>query len=273
MKKFYVKTIRKFLKKKSIRKFLITYCPKFFTQSESIYIRYKDRESNFLNIFCDKNKISLDIGALWGGYTILLSKLSEKVFVFEPNISKYNFLKSAFKKTNNVEIFNYAVSNKSDRVKFRLPKNSPGNATIEESNTLDEFESVEEYDVQTTTIDQMMFDNVGFIKIDIEGHEYSALEGMIQTLRGNRPNLLIEIEERHKTGSINKTTDLMRSLDYKMLFIIEKNLYEIDKYDIDLYQKSQNRNTNLYINNFIFIPQEKFEEFVAKISEYGIQYN
>jgi len=55
--------------------------------------------------------------------------------------------------------------------------------------------------VESTTIDDFVDQNnidVGIIKMDIEGHEYEAIQGAINTIKEHRPVLLISIYHRGK---------------------------------------------------------------------------
>lgn len=269
--KIYVKSIRRIIKLPPVKTVLIKYVPHFQSISESIYVRYKDSESNLLDILCNKNKISLDIGSLWGGYTILLRSHSSQVHSFEPNISNYNFLVRSFKNDVNVKIHNLAVSDVEDTLTLRVPEDSPGNATIAEENKLENFENVSEYSVRTITLDNVDPRNVGFIKIDIEGHEYSALKGMQRILKMQRPNLLVEIEERHNKGALYRVLSFMKNLDYGAFYLVEGNLCDADNFAVSSLQIPKNRNTNKYINNFIFIPAERKDSFLSNIESRGIK--
>ena len=43
--------------------------------------------------------------------------------------------------------------------------------------------------------------DIGFIKIDVEGHEKNVIQGGLDTIKKNKPVLLIEIEEKHTKAS------------------------------------------------------------------------
>ena len=60
--------------------------------------------------------------------------------------------------------------------------------------------------VPTYRLDSLSIDNVGFMKIDVEGHEESVIIGAEQTIRRCRPILLIEAENRHREGAVQKIT-------------------------------------------------------------------
>jgi hypothetical protein len=47
--------------------------------------------------------------------------------------------------------------------------------------------------VQVETIDSYLFQDVGFIKIDVEGYEKFVLEGAVDTIKRCRPTIQLEI--------------------------------------------------------------------------------
>ena len=63
---------------------------------------------------------------------------------------------------------------------------------------------IERDTVQTRTLDSFSFHNVGFIKIDIEGHELAVISGARNTIEQSRPAFLIECEERNTPGGLNE---------------------------------------------------------------------
>ena len=51
------------------------------------------------------------------------------------------------------------------------------------------------YNVKTAKLDDLLINNnIGFIKIDVEGHEKNVVMGAINLIKKNKPNLLVEIE-------------------------------------------------------------------------------
>ena len=57
--------------------------------------------------------------------------------------------------------------------------------------------AVQSIDVPVKRLDDLHLDQVGLIKIDVEGHELAVLRGAADTLTRNRPAVLAEAEERH----------------------------------------------------------------------------
>ena len=87
-----------------------------------------------------------------------------------------------------------------------------GWGTIEPKNTLAELPThvVQEIKVRTVRPDQMALGDIGFIKIDVEGHELDVLAGLSGLLAKCLPNLLIEIGGTQRGGSLE---EVRRRLD------------------------------------------------------------
>ena len=84
---------------------------------------------------------------------------------------------------------------------------------------------------------------IGFIKIDVEGHEKNVIIGASKIIMRNKPVLLVEIEEKHTQDKVINIINFIKTYGYKSYFLNKKKLIEIKK------------NTNLGLkNNFIFLP-------------------
>jgi FkbM family methyltransferase len=95
------------------------------------------------------------------------------------------------------------LSGRAGQGELRYPAGGYMSATIAESNrsALESGRLIETVVVPMNTLDSFNFANVGFVKIDVEGHEEAVLHGGLKTIRSEMPNLMIEIEERHAPGS------------------------------------------------------------------------
>ena len=178
---------------------------------------------------CNKDLISIDIGMFRGVYSYLLSKYSKSVIGFEANPIMYKYLEQNLKKiVKNIKIYNFALSNKESEVCIKIPLRNKSNlrsnfedfyegglATIHQDNKL-EGKKLETFKTKCNMLDNFKFnDKIGFIKIDVEGHEQLVLEGAVNTINKDMPNLLIEIEKKHRSDSIEKTFKYLSKLGYK----------------------------------------------------------
>lgn len=155
---------------------------------------------------------TLDIGANYAYYTERMSRLcpNGKVFAFEPIPFTYDVAAKIVKKLklSNVEIYKKGVGQKTETMRFSVPKLdfgsiSAGQAHMKGRNNDmvkgSEYyvsDKTEEFDCEVVDIDSFLFNrlkNLTFVKIDIEGAEYYALKGMEKTLLTFKPVILIEI--------------------------------------------------------------------------------
>jgi FkbM family methyltransferase len=221
---------------------------------------WRERELALLPFLVPRNCTAIDVGANLGVYTDALMRLGAQVVALEPNPPWAAELSAMFK---DVRVIRCAASNVAGRASLRVPtsRSNAGMATIEKNNLL-EGQFVKEVMVDVITIDSLGLTGVGFMKIDVEGHEDAVLEGATQTIMSQRPNLLIESEERHRPGSILSIVSRMRELDYVGYMLWNGSLTPISKFSVEDMQAkfdSTGRRTKIgvrpYVNNFIFLPR------------------
>ena len=75
----------------------------------------------------------------------------------------------------------------------------------------------------------------GAIKIDVEGYEYEAIQGAVDTIKKYEPILMIEVNDR----SFEKIKNLLNELNYS-IFVYEKNSKKLNSFDSSLIK---NKNT------------------------------
>ncbi len=145
--------------------------------------------------FCDKDKTFVDIGAHMGTYSIHLSKFSQMVHSFEAQSNTYACLMAGIgiNKRTNIIANNIALSDHGG--KFKLYKVSPdgGGSTLDLS-IADRMNSkhVSEI-VAVRTLDSFELENIGFLKLDVEGSELKVLRGAVNTLeRSEWPKFIFE---------------------------------------------------------------------------------
>ncbi len=132
----------------------------------------------------------LDIGANIGYYTLLFSRIvgeKGRVFSFEPDPTNFALLERnvATNGCANVTLVQKAVSNKTGETLLYLSRANRGDHRIYRSIDEDREAIV----IRATTLDAFFGgwrDKINFIKMDIQGAEGAALEGMTHLLEGNR---------------------------------------------------------------------------------------
>ena len=115
--------------------------------------------------------------------------------------------------------------------------------------------------VERRRLDQLPLEGraVGVIKIDVEGHELSTLQGGTGLIARFMPSVLIESEARHHAGAPHNVFQFFRSFGYEGYFIHRRALRTIDEFSVEEFQSHSieksidDRKSPDYINNFLFI--------------------
>ena len=202
---------------------------------------------------------SIDIGVYRGIYSYHLLKYSEFVYSFEANSLLMDKIKKSFKNINNIKIENLAISSSSGTTELKIPfrdekveydyeqKYQLGIASIHSANDLDNL-SYHSINVKKITLDQYYFKHkIGFIKIDVEGHELDIIRGAKNLLERDKPNLLVEIEERHTGIPPQLVISEIKSFGYECYILNQ---------DFELEAVNEKEDFKFNNNNFIFKPTE-----------------
>ena len=190
---------------------------------------------------------------------------------FEPGMRTYHRLTDNIK-YNNFIAERMALSNTNGAGELYLPASHGCSSLIKHP----EFDGLKTESVPLMRLDDYInvnsIDNVGFIKIDVEGHEFEVIEGGIETINKFRPLILCESENRHivHTGRTTQMfLDYMKDLKYKA-YIFSKNdrkirsIYEITipknrsslaeyYYNYWLVPENLDHYFHIWINNFDFL--------------------
>lgn len=180
------------------------------------------QELLFLRSYLTSDMTFVDIGANQGEFSIYAaSKVHNgKVYSFEPVDKQRNYLLNnielnAFK---NIVVFDYGLSDKINNMPIYTSTESKQHyGTHEGLSTLfpsDKRQELEQF-VSIKVFDSIFYDSLDrldFIKIDIEGGEIFALNGMKKSIRKFLPVLLIEINEETFNSAGYKTIDILNFL-------------------------------------------------------------
>jgi len=224
------------------------------------YYQGGEPELRELPNYVSKNKVSLDIGGNVGVYTYHLGRLSGEVITFEPNPKFVQYMRRAGLKN---EIHPVALSDRDGVAELRVPapngNEDSGMASLEASAVPEDMLS-RCLDIDLKRLDDYSFKNVGFIKIDVEGHEESVIRGAMATIEREKPVLLIEIEERHNPGGVERVKALLHNHD--AFFFQSGTRLPFSEFNINEHQNLNNIKPGLksirnsgYVNNFLFLPR------------------
>ena len=86
------------------------------------------------------------------------------------------------------------------------------------------IENYKKIPVKTKRLDDIEITNaIGFIKIDVEGHEKNVLKGGEKLIKKNKPPLLVEIEKRHNGQEVIQTINFINSYGYNAYYLNNKS--------------------------------------------------
>jgi FkbM family methyltransferase len=173
-----------------------------------------------------KNSIIFDLGANVGYYSAIFSFYSPKgkIFAFEPSYKNFNFLRLNLKNHSNIYLSDNAVSNFTGEKQAII--HSKWNVETEER--LFKFIKLDDFIVQNKIY------HIDLIKIDIDGYELEALQGMNYILKKINPYILIEINHASHTRNISEQQiiDFLESYNYEIIKILDKENYFFKKKSI-----------------------------------------
>ena len=225
-------------------------------------------ELPLLPAFCRKDAVALDIGANEGFFAHHLLPLAQSVIAFEPLPQMLARLRGNY--AEKMEIHGVIISDKEGQGELKYPAGGYMSATIAESNSaaLESGRVIETVVAPMKTLDSFKLTNVGFVKIDVEGHEEAVLHGGLETLKREKPNLMIEIEERHAPGSLERVTSFLSAIGYDGFYLDGKQILPIARFDPHRDQVRQNGKVGKYINNFLYFPSDRAAGILESARQY-----
>lgn len=146
-------------------------------------VRFKEQ---YLESFMGYSKeVFADIGGYDGDTTKLFcDKYPDyhKIFLFEPSKSNIKRAKERLALNYRVEFFNLGLSDRKATLTFDDDLGSSSKISVEGKNK-----------INTDTLDNVISDEITFLKMDIEGWEMSALKGAENHIKEEHPKLAIAI--------------------------------------------------------------------------------
>ena len=226
----------------------------------ALYMRYRtrkelksgEREIHLLPLLIDPARAALDVGANKGVWAWLMSRYTPAVHAFEPNPKLYAELQRNVR--GRAAVYSIALSDRSGTAELRIPRTAKGYSN--QGSSLSTAKVTGEhlaYPVTTRRLDDLDLGPVGFIKIDVEGHELAVLEGGGATIARDRPNMVIEMEEKHTGRPIEEMIAAAEAMGYRAYALIGGKLVAVA--DIDLAARHRHpASPRDYLFNFVFLP-------------------
>jgi FkbM family methyltransferase len=146
-----------------------------------------------------------DVGANDGMYSYAFARRAGTVHAFEPLPRCAGIVRDYARANRRIQVHQVALSDEAGMRALTIPLREGREIETEASLIAAPTTAsgaagaggsrVEEIEVRT--LDSFALRDLSLIKIDVEGHELEVLRGARETLRRERPAMMIEIEQRH----------------------------------------------------------------------------
>lgn len=198
-------------------------------KSLDLYGEYAQREIDFLCMILNKNCIVYDIGSNIGVHAVAFASVAKAVYCFEPNQNNFRLLLKNTEKCDNVFAINAAVT---DKNKVIAIENFDVNA--EEANFGGVHVGKGSHAALGLQLDSWNLRKPDLIKIDVEGHEYQAIQGCDNIIKSCNPCVYFEA---HETPDLPELYDYFTELKYKLYWteVVNFNPDNFNKNDNDIF--------------------------------------
>lgn len=241
-------------------------------QMEVRFLGKGESELMLLPRLLDRSQVAIDIGVNIGDYFNVLARHSRRTIGFEPHPGCYAYLKAAGLRNGNV--LNLALSDHAGTAVLKVPVQEDevtGLATIEATNAsiLEGANRMQTYEVEVARLDDVVKgelragERIGFIKIDVEGHEFAVLKGAKATIGAHRPIVMLETEYRHG-APVPAIFAFFTDQEYVAKALLKGRMEDVDPKRLEELQKGigiadivKDARDSIYVNNVLFIPRER----------------
>ena len=215
-----------------------------------------------INQIKNDNTTFIDIGSNYGAYSIPVAKLKNKinVYCFDPSEKALNQLKDNIKLNDikNIEYFKIGVGEKN--------KNAFFNDEIKNYKNSGSYEISNKYSGKKILIDSIdnLIENGKIIpkkkiivKMDVEGYEFLALQGMIQTIKRHDVFIFFEFSIKIVLNHDDLLTAFTKFLKENNLKIFNSEFYEVKIEDLFYEVKHLPKNIEV-VGNYILSKNVNF---------------
>lgn len=163
----------------------------------------------------------LDIGANIGNHAVQFAPHFKQVRCYEPNPLTFKILQINTRNLANLERNNFGLSNRNENAQLTVPTHNVGGAHVSEHSTETGV------DIQLKVGDEVISDPFAVIKIDVEGHELEALQGLRNSILEYKPLICFELINTEDNSIA--LIDYLASLGYVNYYMPHERGYKGNK--------------------------------------------
>lgn len=195
--------------------FRINIDTRYPVEREMVSGTYEAELTRVLETIITRGDVCIDVGANIGALTLVMSKLAGDngvVYAFEPGRLTFERLLANIELNGltNVVPVRLALGEREEVLGWYLDSTNLGNAGLTRGAEYDEL-------VEVTTLDSYIqgqsIERVDFVKVDVEGMEYSVFLGGQGTLEALRPSILFETLQDRRDRRLQEGSDLYARLE------------------------------------------------------------
>ncbi|MFG1428737.1 FkbM family methyltransferase [Roseixanthobacter glucoisosaccharinicivorans] len=217
---------------------------------------------------------AVDVGANLGLFSYILAKSGAQVLAIEPQPKLFAYLQKVVGR--GVEVRQFALSDSEGTAKLAVPRmmslrgaasQQDALATIEDSNPISKRSDLDLIEVPITSLDRLLSDRqqVDFIKIDVEGHEFSVLRGGLNVIKTFHPVFMIEIVGRHSANA-SRCGDILFLHGYVAVILVFKKFIVLETNEAFRAVLDQPLVEGVDISNFFFF-QSRDRDIIKSLSD------
>jgi FkbM family methyltransferase len=217
-------------------------------------VRTGEPELAILREFMPDGGTAVDVGANQGFFSFALSEVAGRVVAFEANPDYARFARWMLRRR--AEVHEVAISDRQGDATFYVPLSEDGMVLHFAGNlkrTHSQFPRQKTYQVELRTLDSFGLGNVRFIKADVEGSEREVLDGARETIRRDRPILLLELLSGTHADPYSYTQSICDSFGYEAR-IVDRGEKIPALPAIEKLGKNTTWGTEIETRNVLFLP-------------------
>lgn len=172
-----------------------------------------------------KQQTFIDVGANIGNHALFFSRYFKEIIVFEPNPIALKLLDTNIflNQTKNIHVIPLGLSNESGTLPFfEDPENLGGSGF-----SIKKYHSVSKQKLNIEKGDTILYrdyksSSIGVMKLDIEGLELPALQGLKQTIIHHQPIIFFESHTSQGEMGSQAIFDYLTQLHYAYFYTLER---------------------------------------------------